>query len=150
MIAHNTLAASDYGLLDENTFDPRPNYWAALLWRQLMGATVLNSNDQTPGVPHFYAHCMDDAPGGVVLLAINTNRTISKTIRLAAPSERYTLTAPDLEGTRVDLNGKQLKLGPGDSIPRLNAVKASSGEITLSPASITFLAIRSARNANCR
>ena len=150
VIAHNTLAASDYGFIDENTFDPRANYWAALLWRKLMGTTVLNPNDQTPGAPHWYPHCMNDAPGGVVLLAINTNRTISKTIRLSAPSERYTLTAPDLVGTRVDLNGKQLKLGPGDSIPRLNGVRAPSGEITLPPASITFLAIRGARNANCR
>ena len=34
---HNTLASSDYGLLDENTLAPRPNYWAALLWRQVHG-----------------------------------------------------------------------------------------------------------------
>jgi hypothetical protein len=36
VIMHNTLASSDYGLLDQNTFAPRPNYWAALLWRRLM------------------------------------------------------------------------------------------------------------------
>lgn len=30
-IMHNTLAASDYGLLDQNTVQPRPNYWVALL-----------------------------------------------------------------------------------------------------------------------
>ena len=39
---HNTLASSDYGLLDKNTYAPRPNYWSALLWRRLMGATVLD------------------------------------------------------------------------------------------------------------
>ena len=27
---YNTLASSDYGLLDEKTYEPRPNYWAAL------------------------------------------------------------------------------------------------------------------------
>ncbi len=27
VVMHNTLAASDYGLLDEKTFRPRPNYW---------------------------------------------------------------------------------------------------------------------------
>jgi hypothetical protein len=32
---HNTLASSDYGLLDEATYEPRPNYWVALLWRKL-------------------------------------------------------------------------------------------------------------------
>ena len=31
VIIHNTLASSDYGLLDEDTFAPRPNYWATLL-----------------------------------------------------------------------------------------------------------------------
>src|SRR5207237_9558556 len=41
VIMHNTLAASDYGLLDEQTFEPRPNYWAALLWRKLMHTTEL-------------------------------------------------------------------------------------------------------------
>ena len=39
---HNTLASSDYGLLDEKTYEPRPNYWAALLWRTFMGTTVLD------------------------------------------------------------------------------------------------------------
>jgi len=35
VVMHNTLAASDYGLLDESTLQPRPKYWGALLWRQL-------------------------------------------------------------------------------------------------------------------
>ena len=48
VIMHNTLAASDYGLLDEKTFTPRPNYWAALLWRKLMGSTVLDPHVAAP------------------------------------------------------------------------------------------------------
>src|SRR6202012_2545252 len=43
---HNTLAASDYALLDEQGSAPRPNYWGALLWRRLMGTRVLDT-----GVP---------------------------------------------------------------------------------------------------
>ena len=74
VVMHNTLAASDYGLLDERTLEPRPNYWGALLWRQLMGTTVLD-----PGLPiqaglHVYAHCRRGMPGGVTLLVINTDR----------------------------------------------------------------------------
>src|SRR6202795_4781045 len=45
-VMHNTPAANHYGLLDEKTLTPRPNYWGALLWRKLMGTTVLDS-----GVP---------------------------------------------------------------------------------------------------
>ena len=43
MVAHNTLAASDYGLLDEKTLRPRPSYWAAVLWRRLIGTIVLEA-----------------------------------------------------------------------------------------------------------
>ena len=149
VIAHNTLAASDYGLLDEKTLEPRPNYWAALLWHKLMGVTVLKPNVPANEGLHLYAHCLNDGNGGVALLAINTDRNVAKTLTVAADSQRYTLTAPSIEAARVDLNGKELKLGAGDSIPQLKGVAERSGDIKLPPASITFLAVRDARNANC-
>ncbi len=150
VIAHNTLSSSDYGLLDENTFAPRPNYWAALLWRKLMRTTVLKPDVPLTPSLHLCAQCLRNVPGGVALLAINTDRNASQKLEVSANSERYTLTAPKLEDNRVDLNGKELKLGAGDSIPSLTAVPTHSGQITLVPASITFLAIREADNASCR
>ncbi|HEY1213552.1 MAG TPA: hypothetical protein VGE93_07950 [Bryobacteraceae bacterium] len=150
VIAHNTLAASDYGLLDETTFAPRPNYWAALLWRKLMGPTVLKPQPLPAEGVHLYAHCLSDVPGGVALLAINTSRSAPQRLTLSARSERYTLTAPKLEDTRVDLNGTELKLGADDAIPELTGVPAPAGEITLAPASVTFFAVRQAQNASCR
>jgi hypothetical protein len=150
VVAHNTLAASDYGLLDEQTYAPRPNYWAALLWHQLMGTTVLKPNLAATDDVRLYGHCMSNARGGVALLALNTDRTSPKTLTVSAPSERYTLTAPELETTRVELNGKELKLGSDDSLPKLTGVSTASGPVTLPPASITFLAVGNAHNAACR
>ncbi len=75
VVFHNTLAASAYGLLDQDTFAPRPNYWAALLWRRFMGSTVLESGVPIQEGLHVYAHCLRGAPGGVALLAINNSRT---------------------------------------------------------------------------
>jgi heparanase len=150
VIAHNTLAASDYGLLDESTFAPRPNYWAALLWRKLMGTTVLKPAASTVEGLYVYAHCMHGVRGGVTLLAINTDRDNARTLTLSDRSERYTLTAPALDAARVDLNGKELKLNLDDSIPILRGAPAASGPIQLAPASITFLAIRGAGNPSCR
>jgi hypothetical protein len=150
VVAHNTLAASDYALLDENTFAPRPNYWAALLWRRLMGTTVLKPNPPMPGGVHLYANCLKDNPGGVALLAINVSRTTPQVLSIPSPSRRYTLTAPTLETTRVDLNGAELKLGPADSLPQLDGTSQPPGAVTLPPASITFLAIPAAHNASCR
>ncbi len=150
VIAHNTLASSDYGLLDENTFAPRPNYWAALLWHKLMGTTVLKPEPSPEPNVHLYAQCLKDTPGGVALLAMNTDRDDAHAIDLAAASERYVLTAPKLEDTRVELNGKELSLGADDALPKLKGVATPAGRITLAPTSITFLAVAGANNASCR
>lgn len=64
--------------------------------------------------------------------------------------ERYTLSADRLEGTRVQLNGTALALGANDDLPSLAGVKAAAGAITLSPTTITFLALGEAGNSSCR
>jgi len=55
-----THAASYYGLLDEKTFTPVPNYLATPPWQRLMGTTVLKSDSAQNDNLHLYAHCMRD------------------------------------------------------------------------------------------
>ena len=64
VVAHNTLDASDYPLIDEATLTPRPDYWAALLWRKLMGTKVLDAGAEG-GSLRLYAHCLRGTPGGL-------------------------------------------------------------------------------------
>ena len=146
---HNTLASSDYGLLDDNTMMPRPNYWAALFWHKFMGTTVLDPGLSTASNLHLYSHCLRGQPGGVALLAINTDPSASQSLDLAMAAERYTLTAPSLEATSMQLNGSELKLGEDDAMPRLTGISTGSGRLTFPPAAITFLAIPNANNASC-
>ncbi|HST06716.1 MAG TPA: hypothetical protein VLJ83_01005 [Gemmatimonadaceae bacterium] len=148
-IFHNTLASSDYGLLDQDTFTPRPNYWGGLLWRRLMGTTVLDVGPSREGL-HIYAHSMRGQPGGVTLLAINNSRTRESSIELSLSAERYTLSAQRLESERVELNGNRLGLGASDALPDMNAAPVAPGRVTFAPATITFLAIPSAENDACR
>jgi heparanase len=108
-VFHNTLASSEYGLLDQNTFTPRPNYWAALLWHRLMGTTVLDAGPIQPGF-HVYAQCLSGQPGGIVVLAINNSRTQSQSLDITHAADRYTLSASTLDATSIRLNGRELKL----------------------------------------
>jgi hypothetical protein len=150
IVMHNTLAASDYGLLDEKTLSPRPNYWGALLWRQLMGTTVLDS-----GVPirtgfHVYAHCQRGTHGGVSLLVINTDRNTPHALTLASAVERYTLDASDLQDGFVRLNGHRLELETNGDLPSLMGIPTAAGALTFAPATVTFLSISAAANDACR
>jgi heparanase 1 len=150
-IFHNTLAASEYGLLDQAIFAPRPNYWAALLWRRLMGPVVLDAGPSRPGL-HLYAQCLRGHPGGVALLAINTSRTEPASVVLPMPAERYTLAVAgrELEDAHVRLNGDELALGANDELPSLRGSAVPSGPVALAPATITFLAVADAGNGGCR
>jgi hypothetical protein len=150
VVAHNTLAASDYALIDQDTLDPRPNYWSALLWRRLMGTTVLDAGASTPNV-HLYAHCMVGHPGGVSFLALNTDRESPRDLTVPGKGERYTLTsAKGLVVGSVELNGKALTMGKNDAVPALAGQALPAGRLALPPASITFLAFPQAGNASCR
>ena len=147
---HNTLAASDYALIDTKTYTPRPNYWSAYIWRKLMGTTVLDPGPSPAPTLHLFAHCLRNHPGGVVLLALNTSKTNSQTIQVPTTSESYNLTARELTDRVVFLNGSILKLGVNDSLPELEGTATPAGKITFAPASITFLAFPNAHNASCQ
>ena len=146
-VMHNTLAISDYGVIDEKTFQPRPNYWAALLWHRFMGETVLDAGLPIREGLHVYAHCQAGTMGRVALLVINNDRKNASTLTLATASERYTLSEPVLDDGGVRLNGKPLALVNG-KLPVLNGEKMKAGTLTFAPATITFLATN-AKNGAC-
>jgi hypothetical protein len=149
IVMHNTLAGSDYGLLDEVTFMPRPNYWAALLWRQFMGNVVLD-----PGVPiqqglHVYAHCGRRNPGDVVLLVINNDLQNARELIVSSRSERFTFAAATLQGATVSLNSTALRPETVDQLPGLAGISASPGPMRFAPATMTFVVTSGAGNRNC-
>lgn len=147
VVAHNTLAASDYALLDEDTFKPRPDYWAALLWRRLMGTTVLDAGKPVSSDLRQFAHCLPHVSGGVTALLINPG-TQNRAVALSRPAEVYTLTATELDGKTILLNGVPLTLDASDQLPIIHGV-LTERETRLPAHSITFLAFRTAANTAC-
>lgn len=147
---HNTLAASDYALLDPIDLTPKANYWAALLWHRLMGSTVLDSGVAPREGLHLYAHCQPGGKGGVTILAINNDKTTPTTLHLSRAARRYILSAPAPSSAGVRLNGALLELGANDRLPPLLGAPQPAGIVTLAPQTISFLAMPMARNPACR
>lgn len=149
VVTHNTLASSDYGLLNEDTLEPRPDFWAALLWKRTMGDVVLNPGGPQNQTLRIYAHCSKDGKGGVALLALNTHIEHEQVLTLLQAAGRFTLTSSDLTSTNVLLNGTQLKAQLDGSVGPLRPDQVKAGPIRLPPSSVTFLTIPSARNKSC-
>ena len=141
VICHNTLASSDYGYLKHSTFDPRPSYFAALLWKQLMGETVYASGIALEEGAHVYAHSRRDGEDGYAYLVINNSKTEVTTVELAKTAEMYRLNGNgNMRSPIMYLNGEALVLGENDEIPAMKGMEVS-GTVEVAPGECVFFVI---------
>ena len=147
VVAHNTLAASEYALIDGKSLEPRPSYWAALLWRRTMGTTVLERPQLSIPDVTLYAHCQRGTSGGVTILAENLGAT-AQIVPLNGRIKAYTLTAESLDSGQVLVNAQPARVKKNDTLPEF-AARTSIGKVALPAHSISFLTVPGAGNAAC-
>ena len=141
VIFHNTLASSAYGFLEHGTFEPRPNYFAVLLWNRLMGPTVYATGEAIREGAHVYAHSRKDGKDGYVYLAINNSEEVT-TVELPKAAEVYALTGNGkLRSRTMLLNGKELLLGENDALPELSGQAYDAGTLEIAPGGCTFIVL---------
>ena len=141
IIFHNTLASSDYGWLKHGTFDPRPNYFAVLLWNRLMGQEVYDSEIEITEGAHVFCHSRKDEKNGFAYLIINNSLENTTTVKLPKDGTMYSLSGNGgMRSTTMCLNGKPLTMGENDELPILEGVNVS-GEVELDPGTCTFIVI---------
>jgi len=106
VVVRQSLVGSDYGLLDPETLEPRPDYWASLLWKRAMGTRVLRTRSGSRMV-RAYAHCAASGPPGAVALAlVNLDRDAPAAVSVPWPLAGATgsvVTAPSLDSRTVSI-----------------------------------------------
>lgn len=137
VVVRQTLAGGDYGLLDERTLQPRPDYWNSWLWKRLMGAEVYVPRLENPegAALRVYAHAScGGSAGSFTLLVINLDSRRGARIALPQAAGRdifcYRLSAKDIYGQQLLLNGQPLQL-QGEQLPKLVGERWQSGPAQL-------------------
>ena len=149
-----TLSGSNYGLIDDVTLEPRPDYWASVLWRRLMGQRVLEvRRTAIDDLIRVYAHCSYQRPGAVTVLAINLDEESSVRIEVESLSnagkELYVLTSDGLDSSDVMLNGTLLRDEDG-TLPPLEPERVGVRPADLPPRSMGFIVYPNADAPACR
>ena len=147
-----TLSGSTYGLIDDATLAPRPDYWAAVLWHRLAGGRALALSD-APADPNLrlYGFCTRGGPpGAVTLIALNLSRGRTLQLDVArGPVDLYRVTAPDPTGVAVQLNDEPLDVAADGSLPELAALSLRGG-VVLPPVSYAFIVVPHAGATACQ
>lgn len=154
VVVRQTLAGSNYGIVDDESLQPNPDYWASVLWKRLMGRTVLGV--QASGEDAFvraYAQCTPRQDGSVSLVAINLHPDQPARVRIDGADTKdarlYRMTAPSLTGIEADLNGVPLQFA-GD-LPAMEPVlgAVANDVVELPAASYAFVELPSAAAPAC-
>lgn len=148
VVMHNTLAASDYALLEPETLEPRPNFWAAVLWRRTMGEIVLASPTVQPEGVRVFAHCLRGSRGGVALLALNTGNTPVR-LPTGLSGKAWIMRASPLDSKTVTINGAAPTVDPKGRVQGL-APQKLGGQLNVPAQSVAFAALPQAGNPACR
>ena len=165
VVIRQTLLGSNYGLIDDETLTPRPDYWTSVLWKRLMGTQVLRVTVAPEDARlRAYAHCAPpptaDRPGSttsrITLLVINTSPrgafvalpsgiAAVDAFRLTADSSRVSERAAS---TAVRLNGGRLTVTDEGTLPPLlgatERLDPSAPEIWLPSESYGFFVLDTA------
>ncbi|MDH4282401.1 MAG: hypothetical protein OEV36_07090, partial [Myxococcales bacterium] len=149
-----TLSGSNYGLIDDVTLDPRPDYWASVLWRRLMGSRVLDvERVAVDDNVRVYAHCSYQRDGAVTLLAINLDADKNVGVEVSGlpngSKELYLLTSDALDSADLMLNGELLQDENG-TLPALAPARLGNRPVELPPRSMAFVVYPAANAAACQ
>ncbi len=151
VVVRQTLSGLDYGMIDSESLEPRPDYWNSLLWKRLMGDEVYavearpEHEGGDAGKLRIYAHSGTAGDGSVAVLMINLDPERSARVELphftGLRHTLYPVQTPDVLGRELRLGGRRLELAPGPALPEIaGRPEAGSGipVITIRPLSYTF------------
>lgn len=152
VVVRQTLIGSTYGLIDDATLQPNPDYWASVLWKRLMGTTV-KAVSVTPATEEMhllerwfptnfsplraFAHCHPEQGATVVLLNVDKVKTVRAQLPTTTGMDLYLLTANNPLEKEVYLNKHPLTLS-GSQLPALQPVSYALPTIDVPPRSYAF------------
>ena len=134
VVMHNTLSASDYALIDEDTLEPRPSYWAALLWKRLMGTGCSTPAPRRRREWTSSRIAWRERPAALRSWLSTPSEAAARELALPMRGERYTLaSSAGLLSHSVELNGAALALGKDGTVPVLRGAASPAGTLSLPP-----------------
>lgn len=105
VMVRQSLVGGEYGLLDRETFKPRPDYWISFMWSNLMGHMVVPVMTDDPAL-RVYCHTSRDGKSKTLML-INLSPSMRKVScsSVGRVTNQYELNADKLEDSDIYING---------------------------------------------
>jgi heparanase len=151
VVIRQTLAGFSYYFVENQELAPAPDYFASVLWKRHMGATVLAATiEDGPSTLRAYAHC-DVATQGISILVINYSEDASETLVFVDEGLAFqpsVVSADSVLSTSVTLNGQPFEADAAGHVPT-PTIAAKTGALVLPPLSYAFVRLPGVEAGAC-
>jgi heparanase 1 len=149
VVVRQTLSGMNYGMIDDETLTPRPDYWNSLLWKRLMGTQVYPVKVSGENNSRLRAYAQSGAAaadGSVTVLLINIDPLQNASVQLKGLENKTVrideITSADILGQGLLLNGQKLEISQNGLLPDLASLgrpESAGSQLILHPLSYTFI-----------
>lgn len=153
------LAGASYGLLENDSFEPNPDYFAALAYATLSGprilATVTTSDENVTASLRVYASCSPSGNGGVSVVYNNVNMMMGFNLTLdgVAPGRKtvfaFSPTNGDIFSSQLSLNGVPLVVTGDVPVPFVGADSDAMESVPVPPLTFGYALYHDMKAAAC-
>ncbi len=161
VVVRQNISGADYAILDEPLLDPRPDYWASLLFKRYMGTRVLGVERGADRSVRSYAHCTPKAQGqpagAITIMLINLSESQGVFLDVKGVQGRdiqaFRVQSDDAEGRTVALNGQRLAAANDGTVPDLAGLSETlsdeAPQLYLPASAYGFFVIEDAAHPDC-
>ena len=107
-VYRQTILGGDYGLLEEESLEPRIDFWSSILWNRLMGQKVFKVKSvKKDKLLRTYLHSAKDHSGHTLLvinLDPNNSKRVDLPVELGKKVRVFKLSGETLEAKQMRLN----------------------------------------------
>eukprot|EP00977_Amphora_coffeiformis_P005121 scaffold1079_cov191-Amphora_coffeaeformis.AAC.9 len=158
LYAKASLVGRYDGLLDPETFEPRPDFYLLRLWKQLgIGNQTVGPVRMAPFHERVLVHAFcGENNGQVVLVAVNL---VDKEMEVQVDSVKHTShqkysiqslsKGNDVRSREVTINGVLQSMNSAGDLPKAPEVQQTTSVVSLPAYSVTFLDMRGTSVAAC-
>jgi heparanase len=150
-VFRQSLVGSDYGLMDQDSFEPRPDYYASFLWKKLMGNVAFTEPrvEGQDGKIRAYHHSCAKKPHSHCLLLVSLRNAESLVTVAGSVRRRYVIEpVGGIRSSRLALNGVPVEedlvfaWGKKSTKRKYRATACTETKIVLPPYACAFVVLR--------
>jgi hypothetical protein len=141
VVVRQSLIGGDYGLIDDSTFEPNPDYWASYVFKKLVGKKVYSISKIKDKKLRAYSFSNKDDETKKTLLLLNLSNKPMDVKLISDNFKTYEISSDKLHSKNLYVNSQLMKFQNLEISKLPEPIISKSHILEIKPLTISFVVI---------